>query len=139
MKTRIEQMQQKLHQSEEQQSLLESMYSEAKLSLERSIMEQSSDNRILKKEVDRLHDLVSKLKRTNKISVDKNDQQIIHVKEREQSLVRIKEKLQLSKSQRANDQKADFELKLRKDRESQDGITRKNLETIQVLQRKYPA
>ena len=49
LKTRIEQMQQKLHQSEEQQSSLESMYSEAKLSLERSIMEQSSDNRIFRK------------------------------------------------------------------------------------------
>ena len=37
-KTLIEQMQ-KLHHSEEQQSSLESMYTEAKLSLERSIME----------------------------------------------------------------------------------------------------
>ena len=116
MKTLIEQMQQKLHHSEEQQSSLESMYTEAKLSLERSIMEQSSDNSILKKEVDRLHDLVSELKRTNKTLEYKNDQQLIHVKECEQSLVRIKEKLQLSKSQRAND-RADFELKLRKDRE----------------------
>ena len=134
-KTLLEQMQQKFRFSEEKRSSLEAKYSDTKLSLERSLVEQSNSNRILKKEVDRLQRIVSELKAKNSALMYKNEQEFILAREREENIVRVNEKLQLSQSKNEND-RAEFELKWRKNRESQDALNRKNVGTIQTLRTK---